>query len=191
MVSRRREHTRLPPHRLDLVIDFVNTLDRENATDAIATAALLASWMREHRLLDDARNSLTEKERLEAIELREALRLLMLANNGGPADRAAASALERAARLGDLDVHFDADASVRFGSEAGGFEQALARLLVPLVYASIDGSWARMKVCRAPECREAFYDHSPNRAGVWCDMALCGNRRKVDRYRRRARTRAE
>jgi predicted RNA-binding Zn ribbon-like protein len=190
MVSRRTE-TRRPPHRLDLVVDFVNTLDRETATDVIATPSLLASWMREHGLLDDARSSLSEKDRLKAIELREALRHLMLANNGGPADRAAASALERAARLGNLDVHFDADASVRFGPKVGGIDQALARLLVPVVYASIDGSWARVKACRAPECLEAFYDHSPNRAGIWCDMALCGNRRKVDRYRRRARTRAE
>jgi predicted RNA-binding Zn ribbon-like protein len=48
-----------------------------------------------------------------------------------------------------------------------------------------DGTWARVKACRAEDCRWAFYDFSRNRSGTWCDMAVCGNRAKVRAYRAR------
>ena len=35
------------PNQLDLVIDFVNTLDLEQGTDVLATADGLASWLSE------------------------------------------------------------------------------------------------------------------------------------------------
>jgi predicted RNA-binding Zn ribbon-like protein len=49
-----------------------------------------------------------------------------------------------------------------------------------------DGSWQRVKACRADDCHWAFYDFSRNRSGTWCDMAVCGNREKVRSYRERA-----
>jgi predicted RNA-binding Zn ribbon-like protein len=42
-----------------------------------------------------------------------------------------------------------------------------------------------MKACDDEDCRWAFYDQSRNRSGKWCDMAECGNRHKVRRYRSR------
>ena len=67
-----------------------------------------------------------------------------------------------------------------------GFAGAMARLLVPVAQAIGDGSWQRVKACRANDCRWAFYDRSRNRSGVWCEMAVCGNRTKVRAYRERA-----
>ena len=31
----------------------------------------------------------------------------------------------------------------------------------------------------------AFYDHSRNRSGTWCEMGKCGNRAKARRWRER------
>ena len=62
----------------------------------------------------------------------------------------------------------------------------LATLLVPVAEASRDGSWQRVKACRAGDCLWAFYDRSRNRSGVWCNMAVCGNRAKVRTYRQRS-----
>jgi predicted RNA-binding Zn ribbon-like protein len=109
----------------------------------------------------------------------------MLANNEGGADGDAARELERAARRGELGVHFSAGA-VSLAPAAGGVAGALARLLVPVARAIEDGSWLRAKACPAPDCHWAFYDRSRNRSGVWCDMAVCGNRTKVRAYRERA-----
>jgi predicted RNA-binding Zn ribbon-like protein len=50
-----------------------------------------------------------------------------------------------------------------------------------------DGTWDRLKACAADDCHWAFYDHTRNRSGRWCSMAVCGNRAKVERFRERAR----
>jgi predicted RNA-binding Zn ribbon-like protein len=177
-----------PPHELELVIHFVNTLDVESGTDELASAAAVAEWLRERQLLADDAPAPGEQEREQAIRLREALRTLMLAHNGAEAATGDALALlERTAREGRLGVRFNADGSVDLTPEADGFAAALARLLAPVARGIDDGSWRRVKACRAEDCRWAFYDRSRNRSGVWCEMAVCGNRTKVRAYRERSR----
>jgi predicted RNA-binding Zn ribbon-like protein len=63
-------------------------------------------------------------------------------------------------------------------------------LFAAVAAAMADGSWSRLKACRRHACRWAFYDHSRNRSGTWCSMAVCGNRVKVADYRRRIRGRS-
>ena len=173
-----------PPHELQLVLDFVNTRDVETGGDDIGRPAALHAWLRERGLLgtDAAVNA---REHRDALALRESLRRVMLAHNGGGEDADAMAQLERAARQGELAVHFGADGSIGPQSQAGGVDGALARLLVPVVHAAGDGSWARAKACHADDCQWAFYDTSRNRSGRWCDMAVCGNRHKVRTYRAR------
>ena len=74
------------------------------------------------------------------------------------------------------------------GPAHGGLDGALARLLAIIDNASCDGTWERLKVCAEQTCRYAFYDHSRNRSGSWCSMAVCGNRAKARSYRERRRT---
>jgi predicted RNA-binding Zn ribbon-like protein len=176
-----------PPHGLGLVIEFANTFDPEAGSDSIASPVLLHSWLVERRLVDRTAPRLIRGQLARAVSLREALRSLMLANNGGPRDERSPRAVEGAARRGKLSVQFGADGTAAIASLASGFDAALADLLVPVVLASLDGSWRRVKACREPQCREVFYDRSRNRSGVWCDMALCGNRTKVRGFRARAR----
>jgi predicted RNA-binding Zn ribbon-like protein len=172
------------PRGLDLVIDFVNTLDREERTDALATRSDLSAWLASRKLTKGPGPRATEDDRLQAIELREALRALMLANNGGPPGDRASTALERVARRGGLSVHF-ASGSMRITADGEGVSGALAQLLVGVVDAISDGTWQRVKACPAADCEWAFYDRSRNHSGVWCDMAVCGNRTKVRAYRER------
>lgn len=49
---------------------------------------------------------------------------------------------------------------------------------------------ARLRVCANPRCRFAFVDRSRNRSRIWCETAVCGNRTRVGRHRRRAAHRA-
>src|SRR3979490_3125945 len=90
------------PHALDLVIDFVNTVDTDVAVDTLATTAGLDAWLKDRGVLDRAKGPLTETDREQAVALREALRSLMLANNGEPAEPGSARELEQVARRGDL-----------------------------------------------------------------------------------------
>jgi len=175
------------PNSLDLVIDFVNTLDLEEGTDAIERPQALAAWLEDRKLLKRGR-PLSHSDHADAIRLREALRELMLTNNGQPGDERASRELERAARRGDLGVHFEPAPAVSLAPGAAGAAGALAGLLVPVANALADGSWQRVKACRAADCKWAFYDRSRNRSGVWCEMAVCGNRTKVRTYRESARS---
>ena len=173
------------PHGLDLVIDFVNTLDVETAVDSIAQPDELRAWLAE-RGLPVERAAISPREHAAALRLREALRELTLANNERDGDVGSAwSELERTARAGELAVHFTSAGAVSVAPGASGVAGALSKLLVPVAAGLADGSWARVKACRAATCQWAFYDQSRNRSGVWCDMAVCGNRTKVRAYRSR------
>jgi len=124
--------------------------------------------------LEEGRETLDDPA---ARETREAIRVLLRANNGIEADVAAASAvLERAARRCGLRVGF-ADGALVF--ESGD------PVLTAVAEAMADGSWTRLKACRSDSCQWAFIDTSRNRSRTWCDMAVCGNREKARRFRSR------
>jgi predicted RNA-binding Zn ribbon-like protein len=168
------------------VIDFVNTLDVDEGTDALATEDGLRAWLAEKRLLSPATTPVRHADREHALRLRAALREMMLANNGEAPDGSAGRELQRVARRGDLRVDFTPGGSVGLAPGASGVAGALAGLLIPVAQALGDGSWQRVKACRSADCQWAFYDRSRNRSGVWCEMAVCGNRTKVRTYRERA-----
>jgi predicted RNA-binding Zn ribbon-like protein len=173
------------PHGLDLAVDFVNTLDLDEGTDALADAAALSAWLASRDLVPAQTLRVGAAELARAIELREALRELMLANNRGESDARAWGTLDEIASAGQLALRFAPDGSVAAGPRSKGFDGVLARILVPVAAAVEDGSWRRAKVCPADDCRWAFYDRSRNRSAVWCDMAVCGNRTKVRAFRGR------
>jgi predicted RNA-binding Zn ribbon-like protein len=47
----------------------------------------------------------------------------------------------------------------------------------------------RIRICE--NCRWLFLDASRNRSRIWCDMAVCGNRRKAQRHYLRRRSSRE
>jgi predicted RNA-binding Zn ribbon-like protein len=96
-----------------------------------------------------------------------------------------AAALNRAAARAHLQVRFASEGSAAAASLAPGVDGALGRLLGLIATAMADGTWSRLKACRAEDCRWAFYDHARNHSRQWCSMAVCGNRRKARTYRRR------
>jgi predicted RNA-binding Zn ribbon-like protein len=173
----------IPPHRLQLVIDFVNTLDVETGDDQMTTPADLIQWLHEQGLTSGDLAALGAAQLAEAIELREGLRLVLVGHTNGGADEDAGATMERVAARGRLSVCIDPDGSVRIAPRESGYAGVLAQLLVPVAHAALDGSWQRVKACDADDCLEAFYDQSRNRSGRWCDMAVCGNRTKVRAYR--------
>jgi predicted RNA-binding Zn ribbon-like protein len=164
-----------------LVQAFVNTRNPETGHDTLQAADALRAWLREGGLLrGDERISAQRLRR--ALELREAFRSAMLANNGGPDAPSAVDTLNDLARRAHLRVHFHGDHG---DIEPGitGVDGALGWILAVAVVSMIEGSWYRLKAC--PRCLTVFYDHSKNRSGTWCSMSVCGNRMKAGTYRRR------
>jgi predicted RNA-binding Zn ribbon-like protein len=65
--------------------------------------------------------------------------------------------------------------------------EALARVIDPLIEAIAAGTTDRFRICANDGCRWVFEDTSRGGRRRWCDMASCGNRAKVRRYRSRHR----
>jgi len=163
---------------LQLVCDFVNTLDVESGSDELGDARALARWLRTRGLWG---GRVGAEEEATARAVREALRDLMRANNGCEADpEASAATLDRAARAAGVHVGFG-PGSVRLVAPAGG----IGAVLAAAGQAMADGSWPRLKACRADRCRWAFVDSARNRSRHWCSMRVCGNREKARAFRRR------
>jgi predicted RNA-binding Zn ribbon-like protein len=163
-VSPRYDVPNAAPEPLRRVQLFVNSADVEHGVD------WLPDWLAEHGLAG---------EEARARKLREALRELVLANNGFPVSPEALAIVNEAAARIRLRV----DGGVRMDARDG-----LDEVVATMLGAMIDGTWSRLKACR--NCHWSFYDYSPNRSATWCSMQLCGNRAKTRAYRkRRTRTR--
>jgi len=162
------------PGRLELVRRFVNTVDHEHGREVLHSPARLEALLVELRLIE-AGTPVTEADLERALDLREGLRRLALANNEGAAD-----------------TILEAELLVRLDGRSGSLEPprrtadgALADLVGIVYTAMADGTWSRLKACRRDVCGWLFYDRSRNLSAVWCQMAVCGNRTKTKAYRAR------
>jgi predicted RNA-binding Zn ribbon-like protein len=162
------------PGRLALVQRFANTVDREHGREVLHSPLALRTILVELGLLDrDASDGVRELE--AAHDLRDRIQALALANNGIP-----------------TDAELEAELVVRVDDEGAVLEPvrhdvhgALAQLVGIVYTAMADGTWTRLKACRAESCHWLFYDRSRNHSAVWCSMAVCGNRTKTRAYRAR------
>jgi predicted RNA-binding Zn ribbon-like protein len=164
----------------------VNTseIDGVQREEMLVTPDDLGRWLEERDLIEPGRE-LTEADRALAVQVREDLRALLLANNGealesGPLDR-----LNEVARDALLRVSFTGPAAADLDAASTGIAGTLGRILAIVFAAIADGTWARLKACRNDECMWVFYDTSKNHSATWCSMRVCGNRMKARAYRRR------
>lgn len=173
------------PGPLELVRRFVNSLDLDHPDDdPFLSAEGTRSWLNEHGLDPHAGS---EEERASIRELREALRVELLAHTGAEDEREAWERLATQLNGTGLELVFDTARGVSLGPPpAADGLKALRATLASRVYDAVRGDeWRRLKACRKPTCLFAFYDRSKNGSGTWCDMAVCGNRAKAQRRRAR------
>jgi predicted RNA-binding Zn ribbon-like protein len=171
------------PEPIRLVQRFINTNDLEGA-EALTDVAGLRDWLAAAGVDPPAR--MPAAALVRAIELREALRELISANAGLPADPRAVDVVNAAAERAGLHPVLAGPAATALEPSADGIDAALGRIVAAVHAGIADGTWPRLKACERDTCRWAFYDHSRNRSGHWCSMAVCGSREKNKRaYRRR------
>jgi predicted RNA-binding Zn ribbon-like protein len=175
------------PPPLAMLQDFVNTGAPHLRAERLTTAEALREWL-------VARGLLRASERVSpgdlqwALEVRDALRSVLAANDGGEMDLDAIRVLNRAAARTRIVLRFgDAAGRLEVSPEADGLDGALGEILAVGFTSAEQGTWQRLKICRNERCGWAFYDRSKNRAGMWCSMAECGSRMKARAYRERRR----
>ena len=182
MASDRNDERLAAPGDLELVRDFVNSLDILPGTDKFADPAGLAIWLADHRLLPLS-PVLTDKDLARVKRLREALRAFLLANAGFPLTPEAAEAFDDAAGPARLRTRADEEGWLELlPVDEGGLGHAIGRLVSIVFAAQQDGTWSRLKVCA--ECQWALYDHTKNYSAAWCG-SQCGARVRSRRYRQR------
>jgi CGNR zinc finger/Putative stress-induced transcription regulator len=189
------------PGSLRWVAELINTRSAEFGTDEIATPALLANWLRDRYLLR-AGVPVTTDEHHRTVRMREGLRALAAMNNTGPdeADHGRGSSPPRRdpsgsaladlaglARRLPLVLDIDGRTPRLMPLSRGTADTVLASMLAAVAESVASGTWNRLKVCKDPGCRWAYYDQSRNRSRAWCSMAACGNRAKARAFRSRAR----
>ena len=172
-----------------LIEEFVNTIELDvegPERESLPDPAALRAWLAERDLLP-AGAVVAGDDVERAHHVREALRHLLLANNGEPLDPDAVATLNTAADQSHLRVEFSPDGHAELVPDAAGVPGALARILAISYTAMHDDTWQRLKACRFDTCQWAFYDNSKNRSRAWCSMQVCGNRAKARAYRERRR----
>jgi predicted RNA-binding Zn ribbon-like protein len=177
------------PQPLQLVQRFVNSVDLDRGEEELTSPGALRDWFAARELIG-ADEPVTKADLARALDVREGLRALMLANNGHELDAAKVERLDRAAGRAAVRMRFAPDRDPELVPDARGVDGALARLMAIVASAVAEGDWERMKACPAESCEWAFYDRSKNRSGRWCNMAVCGNQQKARTFRERRRARA-
>lgn len=170
----------VPPERLIPLYELMNSLDersyvrrgvRMTGGDTLATPEELAGWLAGHHLIRSTA-TVTREDVNATRRLRTALR---------------SSFTGTTTVLDEFPLVVRLAAAPGLEPAADGVRGALGTLAAAVALAQADGSWARMRMCAAADCRWVFYDGSRNAGGRWCSMASCGNRDKTRAYRRRAR----
>jgi predicted RNA-binding Zn ribbon-like protein len=179
------------PQPLYLVQRFVNSVDLMDAkgrptpeTEEFMTPEDLRAWLVERELMQPD-EPVTEGDLRRALDVREGLRALLLANNGEELDDRAVECLDRAASRAGLRLEFCGRPHPTLIPDASGVDGAIAQLLAIVSTAVNDGNWERLKACPRENCFWAFYDRTKNRSGRWCNMDVCGNVEKARAYRER------
>lgn len=188
-----------------LWLDFVNTEDvvRGTRVDGLVDFDAYIDWLQIAAVLDAERAAGIRRRvvqqptgataaLVDARRVRDSLRAL--------AEHGQHSASVRAATLAEINRVLGRSAGTRRveprddGTYARSFVpvgDAFAGLLMPIVESAADAlilaELPRVRRCAAPRCPRVFHDATKNAARRWCDMAACGNRAKVARFRERRR----
>src|ERR1700716_1002086 len=182
--------TQEPPSRnatpppVELVREFINPAELDEDKDLLADVTGLRSWFVDKGLLG-AGSRVTDTNLTQTVEFRESLRDILSAHTAGIVSTGAVRLLDAAVKKIPMRLRVDDTGWVRVAAAGKDFDGALGELLARVYEAMEDGSWQRMKACNDETCRWAFFDHSKNRSAHWCDMAVCGNRAKVNAFRQR------
>lgn len=182
------------PADILLLLAFANTLDERSFTrhgvrhsggDELATVAGAGRWLAGHALLA-AEARLVPGELADLVTLRDALRWALAAKAGGRPEARVLPDINAALTRITLVLQFDEETGMpQLAPGTRGTAAAIALLAGTVAAAAARGSWHRLRMCAASDCRWVFYDTSRRGGGRWCSMAVCGNRVKTRRYRQR------
>lgn len=179
-----------------LALDLLNTRARSPGGDAVEywqTGEDVLRWLQQLDLFPASMGTPTGIAHGQLLSEARALRALTRrlvvdrVEAGGSADPAELNAYLHACRS---TPHLERDADGHLALTRRGCGEAPLSLLGPVAEAVaellVHADFSLVKKCGHPECILWFYDRTRAGRRRWCSMALCGNRQKVARFRKRA-----
>lgn len=191
----------------DAALDFINTVSGRDQTprDWLDSYARLLEWATLVRLLPERNlRALTRKMHGEpataaraltrAKELREELFALVSAIAAGNAPPKSALVALREHWLAGIDAHElrfeNGQVTADIRADAGDFDLIAAMVAYRMVEHVLPQPVDRLRMCGGTNCAWVFIDSSKAGRRRWCDMAMCGNVAKAQRFYARSRRRA-
>jgi predicted RNA-binding Zn ribbon-like protein len=191
----------------DAALDFINTVTGRDQSprDWLDSYARLLEWATLVRLLPERNlRALTKELHSEpataaraltrAKELREALFALVSAIATGNAPPKSALATLHEHWLAGIEAHelrFEHGRIVAdIRSDAADFDLIAAIVAYRMVEHVMRQPADRLRICGGTNCAWVFIDSSKAGRRRWCDMAVCGNVAKAQRFYARSRRRS-
>ena len=188
----------------DAALDFINTVTGRDQTprDWLDGYARLLEWATLVRLLPEKNlRALTKKLHNEpaaaaraltrAKELREELFALVSAVASGNAPPKSALAALREHWLAGIEAHElrfeDGRVVADLRADATDFDLIAAMVAYRMVAHVMPQPVERLRICGGANCSWVFIDSSKAGRRRWCDMAVCGNVAKAQRFYARSR----
>jgi predicted RNA-binding Zn ribbon-like protein len=180
----------LAPGGLILTQELLNSISagRPRLPDLLSTTELAEPWLGQVIAVWEQRTGRTAVP-IEAGESRlprmRTLRAqLQAAAVQDPHDD---SPVEMSEISGTVTLTLRGTSPVAASPRGDGLSWLKSTLLLETYLAQQDNTWRRLKICRNPACKVAFYDQSNNNSGVWHNVHVCGNaiNLRASRARRR------
>jgi len=188
----------------ELCLDFINTLDNrpvpERLKELLGSYADLTQWAAQAGVISPKlRASMVQQAKLhpekadavlrQAIDFRETLYRIV-------ESRLAKRDLAEADRRAFNRVHSEAFSHLELRATRQGFgldwpedHANLEAMLWPIARSAgrlfTSHELRRVRECGSKTCRWLFVDRSKNGSRRWCDMKVCGNRTKAQKFYRR------
>jgi predicted RNA-binding Zn ribbon-like protein len=161
---------------------FLNTLDSELGTDALANVRSTAAWLRSQGF----RTKVDPTQREMLLSLREALRAVVDGAGSPKLDVAGWQILAEGAARTDIGAIVSGTGRIGLVPTDGGTPGFVSALFLAMHDSEIEGAWSRLRICR--RCRWAFFDVTKNNSAAWCTIR-CRQRAKAARYYQRTKLR--
>lgn len=185
-----------------LALDFANTLDYrydpKRHVELLRDYQQLLEFARQSGVItrQQVRKRLLRTSRPEAmltlqraIEVREALDSLFRSVVAGePPRRSCLQTLNRflaATRVSEAISWRQSEFVRGYGDLASQPDAPIWPIIDAATNLLVSPERTQIRECSEPSCRWLFLDHSKNHSRRWCDMRICGNRSKVQRFRAR------
>lgn len=185
----------------NLALDFSNTVHNHGMSDPdddLMAPSDLVEWANQAGLLRKGEIRLTEGAGDLTIRFRHALALRELlyqifsrVAKGKKPKREAFHQFQDLYRKATRQAEFQGEANrYRLAwSATDPLERVSHQIIRSAASLLTSEALARVRQCAGENCSWLFVDTSRNRLRRWCDMRACGNRAKVERFRRRTSAR--